>query len=228
MILTLPNYVPIVFICTTALTLFLLYKSTNRSLYTVLISCIWLIIQGIFSSKGFFLDATSAPPRIIIAILPPLLLIVMIFILPAGRKFAYTLDPEKLSWIHIVRVPVEVVLFWLFTAGQIPELMTFEGRNFDILSGLTAPLIIYFGFIKRTLSHKIIIGWNFICLILLLNVVINGIFAAPTIFQQQAFDQPNVAVLKFPFIWLPCFIVPVVMFSHLVVIRKLIRSQSTA
>ncbi|HVF96549.1 MAG TPA: hypothetical protein VM871_04480, partial [Flavisolibacter sp.] len=38
-----------------------------------------------------------------------------------------------------------------------------------------------------------------------------------------AFDQPNIAVLYFPFIWLPSFIVPVVLLSHLVCIRQLLK-----
>jgi hypothetical protein len=64
--------------------------------------------------------------------------------------------------------------------------------------------------------------WNFICLGLLLNIVINAILAAPFPFQQFAFDQPNRGVLYFPFIWLPGFIVPAVLLSHLVNIRQLL------
>jgi len=63
--------------------------------------------------------------------------------------------------------------------------------------------------------------WNVICLGLLFNIVINAILSAPTIFQAQAFDQPNIGVFYFPFVWLPCFIVPAVLFSHLVCLKKL-------
>jgi hypothetical protein len=40
-------------------------------------------------------------------------------------------------------------------------------------------------------------------------------------FQQFAFDQPNIAVLYFPFIWLPSCVVPLVLLSHLAAIRQL-------
>ena len=40
-----------------------------------------------------------------------------------------------LTLLHIVRVPVEIVLYWLFISKAIPGLMTFNGRNFDILAG---------------------------------------------------------------------------------------------
>lgn len=100
--------------------------------------------------------------------------------------------------------------------------MTFEGRNFDIVAGLTAPIMAYYGYTRKALNRKIILIWNFICLGSLLNIVINAVLSAPFPFQQFAFDQPNVGVLYFPFVWLPCFIVPVVLLSHLVAIRKII------
>jgi hypothetical protein len=57
--------------------------------------------------------------------------------------------------------------------NTVPQLMTFEGRNFDIMSGLTAPFVFYFGFIKKTLGTKVILIWNLVCLGLLINVVTN-------------------------------------------------------
>jgi hypothetical protein len=128
---------------------------------------------------------------------------------------------KKLTILHTVRIPVEIVLFYLFTYKTIPELMTFEGRNLDILSGITAPFVFYFGFIRKKMHHKAILIWNVVCLALLLNIVINAILSAPFQFQQFAFDQPNIAVLYFPFIWLPCCVVPLVVLSHLAAIRQL-------
>ncbi|MDB6080057.1 MAG: putative transrane protein of unknown function, partial [Akkermansiaceae bacterium] len=49
------------------------------------------------------------------------------------------------------------------------------------------------------------------------------LLSAPFPFQRLALDQPNVAILSFPFIWLPTFIVPVVLFTHLASIRQLAR-----
>jgi hypothetical protein len=102
-----------------------------------------------------------------------------------------------------------------------PELATFEGRNFDILSGLTAPFIWYYGFIKKKLKKGWLLAWNFICLGLLLNIVVHAVLSVPTPFQQLAFDQPAIAVLYYPFILLPAVIVPLVLFAHLVSIRQL-------
>jgi hypothetical protein len=57
------------------------------------------------------------------------------------------------------------------------------------------------------------------------NIVTIAILSAPLPFQQMGFDQPNVGVFLFPFIWLPALIVPLVLFSHLVCIYQLVRQK---
>ena len=103
--------------------------------------------------------------------------------------------------------------------------MTFEGRNFDIIAGIMAPFIAYFGFTKIKIKRSTILVWNFLSLALLLNIVVNGILSTPLPFQKFAFEQPNVAMLYFPFSWIPTFIVPVVLFGHLSSIRQLTRGK---
>ena len=206
----LSTYVSIVFVLTTLLTVGLFYKATSNSKVTLLILLTWLALQ------------TFIPPRFLLLVLPPILFIIGLFATSKGKKFIDSLDIKTLTILQTVRIPVEIVLFWLFVNKAVPELMTFEGRNFDILSGLTAPIIFYFGFIKKQLDRKIILIWNFICLGLLINIVVNALLSAPFPFQKFAFDQPNIAILYFPFIWLPSCVVPLVLLSHLATIRQLL------
>ena len=159
--------------------------------------------------------------------LPPLIFIILLFVTRRGQRWIDSLDIRLLTILHAIRIPVEVVLLWLFLQKAVPEIMTFEGRNFDILSGITAPLVYYFGFVRKNLKKQWIISWNFLCLALLANIVTTAILSAPFPFQQLAMNQPNIAIFYFPFIWLPAFVVPVVLFSHLVAIRQLIIRQKT-
>jgi hypothetical protein len=224
MLSDLPFYVSILFILTTLLTgIFLLSaikENSTRTIVLVLI-IIWLIINAILALKGFYAVTDTLPPRFALTIFPPLLIIAILFIAKPGRRFIDSLSLRILTQLHIVRIFVEIILLWLFLYKYVPKLMTFEGRNFDILAGLSAPLVAYFGFTKNKLSKKFIIVWNILCLLLLLNIVINAILSAPFPFQQFGFDQPNIALLYYPFVWLPAFIVPVVLFSHLALIRRL-------
>lgn len=219
----LPSYIGIVFILTTLLTLAFFFKATKFSLPVLLLLLAWLILQSFIAASEFYLNTKSIPPRFLLLILPPLLSIACLFFTVKGKKFISELDIKTLTWLHAIRIPVELVLFWLCLHKAVPELMTFEGRNFDILSGLSAPFALYFGFRKGKINRAFLLVWNIVCLALLLNIVINAILSAPFPFQQFAFDQPNIAVFYFPFFALPSVVVPIVLFSHLVSLKQLIQ-----
>ena len=63
---------------------------------------------------------------------------------------------------------------------------------------------------------------------LLINIVATAVLSLPSPFQQQAFNQLNIAILYFPFVWLPSVVVPVVLLAHVSAIRQLIRKGSYA
>ena len=222
----LPIYISILFGLITLLTVGLFYKATNRSILSLVILLTWLVIQAVIALTDFYTVTDTIPPRFLLLVLPPILFIILLFATNKGRIFIDSLDIKALTLLHIVRVPVEIVLFRLFIYIMIPELMTFEGRNFDVISGISAPLIYYFGFVQKQLSNKIIIIWNVLCLMLLFNIVINAVFSAPFPFQKFAFDQPNIAILYFPFNWLPSCVVPIVLFSHIVAIRQILKVKT--
>jgi len=186
----------------------------------------WLILQAAITLGGFYsTDTRSLPPRFIFLVIPPLLTILLLFLTRKGKVFIDGLPQSTMTFLHIVRIPVELVLYWLFLNKAVPELMTFTGRNFDILAGITAPFVAYYGLKQQQLGRKTLLTWNLIALGLLFNIVIHAVLSAPFALQRLAFDQPNIAVLYFPFSWLPGFIVPLVLFSHLVSIRQLTRQD---
>lgn len=217
----LPAYISILFGLTTILTSWILFKAAGDSKPVLWVILIWLAVQAFIAMSGFYTVTDTIPPRFLLLVIPPLIGIAALFMTPKGRKFIDNLDLRTLTILHTIRIPVEIVLFFLFTYKMIPALMTFEGRNFDILSGITAPIIFYFAFMNKQLDRKIILIWNLICLGLLINIVSNAVLSAPFPFQQFAYDQPNIAVLYFPFIWLPSCVVPLVLLSHLAAIRQL-------
>ena len=227
--LDLPLYIPIIFIGTVLATLaFLIYAIRQSKLgqlgtnISLLFLIAWLIFQSIVSLKGFYYtDTRSVPPRFGLLIGPPLLVILLLFVTRGGRAFMDSLPLVPITLLSIVRIPVEITLYWLCLHRYVPELMTYLGRNFDLISGNSAPFIAY-AIYRGVISNRLILVWNILALALLLNIVFNAVLSAPLAFQQFAFDQPNVGLLYFPFIWLPSFIVPVVLFTHLVSIRRML------
>lgn len=223
-----PNYLNIFFGLTTLFTIGIFYWAANQSKFTLIILLSWLILQFIIGITGFYTITEGFPPRFLLLILPPFIFIIGLFSTTKGLLFVDRLNIRTLTMLHVVRIPVEFVLYGLYVYKAVPELMTFEGRNYDIISGLTAPIIYYLGFVKKQLNTKILLIWNFICLGLLFNIVVHAVLSAPFPFQLFAFEQPNIAVLYVPFNWLPSCIVPLVFLSHLASIRLLFNNKGNA
>lgn len=203
----------------------LLVKAGNYAKPLIGISLLWLIIQSAVGLSGFYTVSTGTPPRFSLLLMPPVILIIILFSTRKGRAFIDSFNVKTLTLMHIVRIPVELTLYWLFIHKTVPEVMTFEGRNFDILCGITAPIIYYFGYVKNRLHRNVLLAWNIICLLLLANIVVTALLSGPFKFQKLGFEQPNVALFYFPFIWLPCFVVPAVLFAHITGIWKLINNK---
>ncbi len=218
---TIPLALSTAFVLVTAATVYLFYRASGESKISLLLLLAWLLVQFVLTSTGFYENTTSLPPRLGFALVPTVLLIAVLFLTKKGKQYSDSLDLKTLTLLHVVRIPVELVLWGLFIYNAVPEIMTFEGRNLDVLSGISAPLLWYFGFANGQPRRKLLLAWNIACLALLVNIVTIAILAAPYSFQQLAFDQPNIGVLLFPFIWLPACVVPLVLFSHLVAIRRL-------
>ena len=225
-----PLWLAVSFIGITALTVGTLYMSVRQTSNGIaagvlLASLVWLTTLAILAYNHFFQQLDAKPPRFALVIGPPLLGIVGLLVTPRGRSWMNQLPLSTLTLLHTVRVPVELTLYSLYVYQQVPQLMTFEGRNWDILAGLTAPIVTYFAFRRNQLPAHWLLTWNVLALGLLTNIVIHAILSAPFPFQQLAFSQPNVGILKFPYVWLPGYIVPVVLFCHVVAIQRLVRPR---
>ena len=160
MIENLPNYISITFVLTTLLTLVLFHLTVKKSTFQKLANKIsigligWLVFHGLLSYTLFYFNTIGdTPPKMpLIGVGPLLLTMLLLFNTKKGKLFIDSLPLKQLTLISIVRIPVEIVLWWLFLNNAIPELMTFEGRNFDVLAGLTAPLIVLVAFKKDQIN----------------------------------------------------------------------------
>jgi hypothetical protein len=224
----LPVVISILFVIITLLTVWQFYNAANKSKTVIVCLSVWLVLQAIIGLSGFYQVTQTFPPRFVLLIGPGLLFSILLLLTNWGRSFVDSLNIQKLTLLHTLRIPVEITLYFVCIAKLIPGLMTFEGNNYDIISGLSAPVIFYLVFVRKKLNNNALLVWNFGCLGLLINVLIIAILSAQTPFQQLAFDQPNIGVTFFPFVWLPAVVVPIVFLSHLAAIRQLILARKRA
>ena len=176
---------------------------------------VWGTITAVLAQQDFFKVTDTFPPRIMLVLLPATFLAIFLFrkLKNRGKNIHLLLS------ISILRIPVEVTLHHLYTQGLIPELMTYSGWNFDILSGLSAVVLLFLS-LSGKLTKTVLLIWNWVALFLLIFIVAIAVLSAPTPLQQLAFDQPNVAVLSFPYIWLPAIVVPIVFLSHFLIFKS--------
>jgi hypothetical protein len=223
-----PGYVSIVFILTTFATIAFLLRAikasglrTFPSKLLIFLLPLWILFQAVLAVGGFYQDVSSVPPRLLLAGVLPAIGLILVYLAFFRQPFIERLPITLLTLVHVIRIPVEMVLLWLYQSGGVPQVMTFEGMNFDIVSGILSPIVYFLAFQKGGVNRWLLVGYNLLGLALLTNIVTIAVLSLPSPIQQMSFDQPNYAVLFFPYIWLPTIIVPIVLFSHLASLWKL-------
>ncbi len=233
MLPNLPIHITLVFILTTLAGILIFNwmlknaqpQITNPRKATIAL-IFWLAVQGILAYILFYIQPADAfPPRFALVVVPVFATIFWLFLSKKGRTIVDSIPLYQLTYFNLVRIPVEFCLYWLFLNKAVPEVMTFAGRNFDIIGGLTCVFIAYFGYHQKKIGRIGLLIWNFAMLALICNIVFHGLLSAPTPIQQFGFEQPNIALLHYPFVWLPAFLAPMVLLGHLIQIRQLLRDK---
>ena len=197
-------------------------KSIKRPMALVGIITAWLFITGTLSAKGFFMTFDVLPPRIMLAVFPMIILLIYSAISSKTLMLVTHISQTWLIHVQAFRIIMEIILWLLAKQHLVPEIMTWNGRNFDILAGITAPFIAYFCFTASKWSKKVALVWNGIGILLLINVFVHGLLSAPTPFQVFVTNPPNTFIGYFPYSWLPTFVVPCALLFHILSIRKIL------
>lgn len=177
----------------------------------------WLVVVSVLSLSGFLQDFTSLPPRLMIVLLIPLISIILITRSKVLGEILRHIPPRNLLRFQVFRVFVEILLWMLFVENLLPEQMTFEGRNFDVVAGALGPIVAY-GFSK---NRTVMIVYNFVGLALLLNIVTIAVLSIPTPFRVFMNEPANTIVAYFPIVLLPAFLVPLAYTLHFFSLKQL-------
>ena len=220
---TVPLIIPIVFGIIVLLMFFGWWRATGGRREFMYVAGAWVAVQSVLGLAGFYL-VSGGPPRFVLLAMPPTVFLLVLFMIRRGRRFIDALDLRTLTLLHGVRILVEGVLYALYLYKAVPRQLTFEGGNWDILSGLSAPVIYYVAFSAKGVRRWLLLGWNLVCLGLLLNVVVRAV--SLVVGPRVAVAPPTIAIQYFPYILLPGLIVPLVLFAHLAAIRAMLAMKS--
>lgn len=212
----------LVFIVAVVVGLFLrgVYAAGLRTAIAAAAVAAWMAYSGILAAKGMLLDTAAMPPRMVLILVPGLLLVFFTAFSGFGARLAKHLGYASLIGFHAFRLPLEGVLWWFHHQGRLPIQMTFEGRNFDILTGIAA--IVAAVLAKRRIAgRKTALAFNLAGLALLLNIVGVAILSLPGPLRLFHNEPANTLVLHFPYVWLPAILVMAALLGHLVLFRKI-------
>ncbi|MDF9799447.1 hypothetical protein OKW21_004710 [Catalinimonas alkaloidigena] len=182
---------------------------------------VWLVALSVMSLSGFLSDYSALPPRMFIVLIVPLLVLILLLRSKSFNNYIKEIPAHKIIFLQVFRVPVEYFLWLLFTANITPVQMTFEGRNWDIVTGLLAPIVAYAIYKKPKLSRPLAFSFNLLGLLLLINIVTIAILSLPTPFRQFMNEPANVAVSWFPIVFLPGILVPMAYYLHAISFKQL-------
>ena len=196
----------------------------KKKIFTRLVTGIllWAIITAGLSLSGVLSDFSLMPPKFAIVPLVPLIIVIWIVSTKATGEILQYIPETALIHLQVFRVIVEILLWALFTQNLLPVQMTFEGKNVDIVAGLTAPLVAWL-YQNNKISKGFVVAWNFICLGFLINIVTIAILSLPTPFRVFLNDPSSAIVTTFPMVWLPGLLVPLAYTLHLLSLRQLLQ-----
>jgi hypothetical protein len=173
----------------------------------------WLAHSGILQKWDRF------PPPFMLLFVPTLVLTTRLAFSSLGKKLAENLSFMVLVGAQAFRLPLELVMHHAAREGVMPVQLSYSGWNFDVITGATAILVAIVGH-RREVARPLLFAWNLMGSALLATVVGIALASMPPIHAFGS-DRMNTWVTYAPFVWLPGMLVPIALFLHLLLWRKL-------
>jgi hypothetical protein len=187
----------------------------------------WTGFLGIQSYNGFFSDFSSFPPRVVVALMTPLPFVLWFAFSKKGTALLKNVPPHWLVFMQSFRIIVELILWMAFLINILPVQMTFEGRNFDVLSGILALPVGYMLLKKKANATRLAIAFNIVGFLLLFNILAVALLSMPTTFRYFMNEPSNTLVAQFPYILLPGLLVPIAYTFHIFSLRQLLAKKQS-
>jgi len=181
-------------------------------------STAWLAITAALASRGAL--HFSAPPTMMPLFPIIILSAIGVAFSPLGRRVAVSLPLAALVGFQSFRIVVELLMHRAYVEGLMPVQMSYSGRNFDIVTGVTAAIVALW-LARGGRSIRLVAAWNTLGLALLANILVVALLSAPTPFRHFLNEPANVWITRAPWIWLPAVFVWAAIAGQAIVYRRL-------
>jgi hypothetical protein len=178
----------------------------------------WLALLAWAAQSGWTSNRDVIPPPTFRLMAFALLLVILVGLSPVGESIASAVPLHWLIGFQAFRLPLELLLDQFYREGRIPIHMTFGGRNFDIVTGLSA--IFVAGYLRRRpVARPVALFWNLAGLALLFNIAGTAVLCLPS--PWRSFDGPiNALLFRWPTVWI-VFCIQMALVGHILVFFKI-------
>ena len=183
----------------------------------------WLALTALAAASGVLRRFDLVPPPFGVLVLAVTALGIGVACSPIGTRLVRGLPLWALVGSQVFRFPLELLMHRAYVEGIMPVQMSYSGRNYDIVTGITAGLLAVW-LAAGPVPRIVVAVWNAAGLALLVNVVTVAIVSTP-VFRWFGEQQQLTFVTYPPFVWLPAVLVTAALMGHILVWRKLSREE---
>jgi hypothetical protein len=184
----------------------------------------WFALAIVLARAGVWettSDDALRPPNIAFAIAVPTILGSLLVRSQTFMGWIGRVPLHVLVGVQLYRV-LGVLFLVAYAQGDMPAEFALPAGIGDVLVGLAA-VIVAVVLLKRgeRRARPLVLTWCAFGILDLVVAVATGFLSAPSPVQQIAFDDPNAAIVSYPFVLIPTFLVPVSIMLHVYVIARL-------
>jgi len=147
------------------------------------------------------------PPKFALAFIIPSFIFTGVFLFLNRNKTWISGIPEHwLIYFQSFRILVETLFVYAFAEGVFNQEVTIEGYNFDMLFGISAPMVGVLAYRLKVLSKKTLVAWNYLGLVVLASVIVVFMISIynPTVFGSEVPLLPLKA-MTYPYVLIAGF-----------------------
>ena len=183
---------------------------------------LWTIYLIVLDRSGVLRPLVN-PPRIpVFVILPAFVFIAWFYATGKHRPFTQSIPIWQPVLIQSFRIGVEFLILGIYLKGIGPVQATFEGYNFDIVSGLLAIPVAWLLYRKAGIARAATWVWSILSLLLLANIIFifNTLVLRP---QMWGFTENPISTefTQMPYLLIAGFYMPFAVFLHVFTFMQL-------
>lgn len=182
-----------------------------------IIIIIWFLVAIVAGGSGLTLNLVPPMPQIILFGLV-IVLLLLYWLCKCFREWILSVNLNVLLTVHLTRF-VGFYFLYLYSLNRLPYEFAVLGGWGDIIVAAWALVLILFVPLVSSAGRYVYIVWNLVGLLDILFVVSTA--------GRQAIKDPESMseLLKLPLSLLPTFLVPIIIFTHIVIFIRLRASK---